>query len=158
MRRRRGRAALIGPTVQHLRDELRAVVHTNEARCTAPGSNRLHGLHHMLTTDAAVHHDRQRLARVVVDQRQGTDPTPVEKRVGDEVHRPLLVRPRCHWPLASALCHDVPPGPLVPEAQPLLPVQPVDTSPVHRPAFAAEQDVDAWVAVADPHRGNLTDP
>lgn len=38
------------------------------------------------------HHDRQRFAGDVVDQRRRADPPPVEQRVGDGVHRPLLVR------------------------------------------------------------------
>src|SRR5215469_14766229 len=54
--------------------------------------------------------------------------------------------------------HHVAPRPSKPHAQPLLAIQPVHALVIDLPAFPAEQDVDAEVAVAHPRRGQFPNP
>jgi len=92
-----------------------------------------------------VGHQRQALARTVIDHRQDAEAPPVRQLVCDEVQRPALVgrqrqvqrSPRAHRSLpAAAPAH----------RQLLVAIDPLDPFPVDRMALAPQQHVQATIA------------
>src|SRR5436309_1955218 len=130
---------LVGPAVEGFRDELRPDVHPNRAWCSAQQCQAADDSHDLLAFDALVDLDRQSLARERIDDRQGPQPAAVEQRVGDEVHRPTLVRPECRRLTLTVCRADVPARPLELQAEALIPVEAVDPFMVHPPALSAQQ-------------------
>ena len=113
---------LVSPAVERLRDELRAVVDTDGLGSTTPYRDPPHGVDDLLALDALIDLDRQGLAGVGIDDGQRTQASPVEQRVGYEVHRPQLVRCVGLWLPLPTSGADVPPRALQAKAQPILAV------------------------------------
>ena len=76
--------ALVGPAVEHLRDELKLVIDLNRTRCSAQQCQAADDSHDLLAFNALVVRDRQSLARESVDDRQGSQPASVEQRDGED--------------------------------------------------------------------------
>ena len=85
-------AMLVGPAIERVRHELRAVVDPDPLGRAAHGNDSIERIGDLLAGDALVHHDGQRLAREHIEQRQRAQAPAVEQRVRHEVHRPDLVR------------------------------------------------------------------
>ncbi len=60
-------------------------------------------------------------------------------------------------PLLPGLRTEVPPGPLTPQVQAFLAIEPVGPFVVHAPAFTPRKHVDALVAIAHAHCCDLFD-
>ena len=107
--------------------------------------------------DRGVGHQRQALARAVVDHGQDAEAPAVGHLVGDEVQAPALVgrQRRLHRPARA----DRPLAPAPPaHRQPLLAVDPLDPLPVDGMALAPEQHVQPPVAEAPPLLGQGLQP
>jgi hypothetical protein len=122
--------------------ELWSVVHADERRrLTALGGQAIEHGDRGVGVDAPGHHDRQRLAGVLVDDVQQLEHAAVAGRVELEVERPDVVRalrpePRCrHGRVAKPLALALPGG----HAQALFAPDALDLLTVHRPALLAQR-------------------
>jgi hypothetical protein len=77
--------------------------------------------------------------------------------VVNEVHRPRLIRPRCHLPPLAQLCLNPPSGRFVAQLQTEFAIQAIDPLRVHGPTLTAQRHVDATVAIAHTGGSNLLD-
>lgn len=97
-----------------LRDELGPIIDLNRTRCPAQACQTADNRGDLLALDALIDLDRQSFTREGVDDRQGAQSAAVEERVGDEIHRPALVRPERGRLTLALCCADVPARPLEP--------------------------------------------
>lgn len=82
---------------------------------------------------------------------------PPGERVGHKVERPALVRPL--WDRHRRPCPERPfAAASLAHGQPLFPVDPVELLPVHGPALALQQDVQASIAEPSVLTGQLSQP
>ena len=95
-------AILIGPTIQDLRDELRAIVHAYGPRGAPFRYDPDQGFDDLLPFDALVDVDRQGLAGISIDHGQGAQPTTIEQGIG---HVSVFWKPQVmlleRWPGCS---------------------------------------------------------
>ncbi len=129
--------------------ELRAVVADDRAGSAASGDQRVHLARHPLAREGGVRDRGQALLGDVVDDRQHPEAAAVRKLVVNEVGRPAAVgtiRLR-DW---RARHRDPTPRPAPAYRQALLAVEPLGLLAVHRPALAAQKDMQAAVAKPSP--------
>ena len=97
----------LGPAVQGLAGELRAVVRADDSRAFALGSQPLQHPGHALAGQRVVRFQAGTAAVPQVHDRQHPEPPAILQAVAHEVHGPLLVRPgrpgRYHAQVAHAL-------------------------------------------------------
>jgi len=86
---------LIGLAVEHLSCELRAVIHSDGSRQSPRLSKSLHHCLEPCTGQRRIDLDRHAFPSAVVHDVQASDPSAIGQAVGDEFHRPALVRR--HW-------------------------------------------------------------
>src|SRR5690606_7821658 len=112
----------------------------------------------VLALELLVDLDGQAFLGEVVHDRQGAEPAPIEQGVSDEVHAPDLVGCRQHGALQAMGRGLAPTGPLTPQVESGLAIQPVCALVVDLPPFPPQQYEDPAEAIADPCGGNLLDP
>lgn len=144
----------LGPAVQGLAGELRAVVGADDSRTFALGPQPLQHPGHALAGQRVIRFQAGTAAVPQVHDRQHPEPPAILQAVAHEVHGPLLVRPgrsgRYHAQMARPLATT-----LEPQRQPFLPVDALHPLVVHRPAFPAQQDVQPRAAKAPALLGQL---
>jgi hypothetical protein len=151
----RRHAGFIGPTVQGVRDELRAVVETYALGRTPLQDDPPDDIGHIVACDALIDFDCQSLAREHVEQRQSSKPTPVEQSIRHEVHRPNLVWPihsRSFDPMRGA---DMSSGPPNPQIQAFLAIEPTYALVVHGQSLPSQNDMNPAITEANPRRSDL---
>ncbi len=148
----------VRPVIQQTPCELQPVVHPQAPRLTPQAYQLVQHLHHLGRPEVGSRCGREPLSCVDVHDGQDPDGSAVEQLVRHEVLGPDLVGSLC--PRTSLA---VAPGPLAPrqlgpDRQAFLGVEPVDPLVVHNPSFPPQQHVQAPVAVAHPHRGQVLQP
>src|SRR5271169_2951381 len=142
-------AAAIGPLVEHAAPELGTVVEDERSGQSPPLHHSFQYPHHAGSRDRAADLNRDRLPREIIDDVQRPKGSSIRERVGGEVDRPPLIRPRRQrHRLARCRRYLLPLAPTHRER--FLAVDPVHALAVDGPAFTAQQHVDAAVAVARP--------
>jgi hypothetical protein len=131
-------AMLVGPAIERVRHELRAVVDPDPLGRAAHGNDGIERIGDLLAGDALVHHDGQRLAREHIEQRQRAQAPAVEQRVRHEVHRPDLVRHRRLDAFDAVRRADVAVRAFDPQIQAFLAIQPPHALVVHDEALPTQ--------------------
>ena len=134
-----------GPEEHRLAGELRAVVADDQRWERSLISQFVQEAGDAATRDR--HRDQlaDHLPRVVIDHVEHAEPPPIAELVGDEVHRPALVRCRGHfhgqaWPLQLLALLGL-------HLQPLLGIDPVGALLVDNQALGLEHPVQQQIAV-----------
>ena len=146
-----------GPEIQLLGDELRPVIHPDAFRAAMDRRDPLQRGHHIGAAIAQPYVDRRRDPGEVVDDGQNADLAAGEQLVGQEVHRPTLVRRRGNHAVLALFRRDLPFRCLPAQLQTLLPVEPSCPLVIDAPAFPSKQDVDTPIAISHAALGQLVD-
>ena len=86
------RLTVIGPEIEHAPGKLTAIVDENAHRRSTLRDQTVAGLDDVFRSKAFADNDVERFARVHIDDGQGSEPRAIDELVGDEIHRPRLVR------------------------------------------------------------------
>ena len=137
----------VAPIQDRARRHLRAVVAHDRHRLAALRNERIEFASQPTAADRRVHHQRQRLAGVIVDDAQDPQTSAPVQRVGDEIQAPALVRParqrhrrpRPRGSLAAASPSD---------RQTFLAIKPKQLLLVHKDTLPLQQDAKPPIAKA----------
>ena len=133
-----GHARGIGPRVEGLPCELRAVVADDDRWSSSRCEHALKHTYNPCTADRRVDLDGQAFPGEVVDDVAGAESAAARERVEGEVHRPPLVRSAGRWQhRAQADSHSLPLSPS--DSQTLGPVDAIDALVIHMPSAAHQQ-------------------
>ena len=88
----------VRPLIEHLRDELRSVVHGDPPRTSSKATETTQYLDDVLSGQRCTDLDGNTLTGKVIDYRQGSKSATVCKGIGHEVHAPALISARRHRP------------------------------------------------------------
>lgn len=137
----------ISPHIHHLACELAAVVTEQDLRHPTFELQLIQRAHHVFSSQALTCFDSQALPRVNIHDGQSAEASAIAELIGDEVHRPNLVRAGWLEPLLTM--HDRTPPPSWPftQSQPFFLVQPVHQVLAYLPALVIQQHTDHAVAI-----------
>ena len=140
--------ALVRPTIECVRCELRSFVDPNALESSAHGHNSIKHCYHLLAFYALVDLDRQGLTRANVEQCQRAKAPAIEQRIRDEVYQPYLVRRRRCSPLHLMSGAHVPARRFDWQIDPFFTVWAAYTRVAHLQSFPARRNPDPALAIA----------
>ena len=151
-------ATLVRPQIQIARYKLGTLVDSNRCRESNFSPDSYQYFHDVSATELEARFHGRRKPREHIDDRENSQLAASRQLIMDEVHGPGLVRSRRCLPIASQLRHDPALRCFVAQLQAILAVKSVHPFGIHRPAFTAQQHVNAPITVTNTGPGDLLDP